>query len=335
MTKKMMQGSQAVAEGAIAAGLTFFAGYPITPATEILNALIRRKEVKAFQFEDEIASANAIIGASMAGAKSMTATSGPGFSLMQESIGLAAMTRTPVVIVNVMRVGPSTGMPTMAAQGDIMQSRFGSHGDYFPIVFYPNSASEIYTTTIHAFNAAEELQGPVILLLDALISNLYETFEAPVIDIVPRKRKPMGTVGNRHLTGLVSEDGIPKTQDAGIYKEIIHDMQNAQEETAAKHALYEYIKKDSDTLLIAFGATSRLLSDIGQHSIFRPIRMFPVIDELKSIASKYKKIVVIEMNTGQYSQVIGQFLKRDVTTIPLLGGNIHLEEIRDGLSRLH
>ena len=168
MAKRMLlQGNDAVALGAVKAGLDFFAGYPITPASEILHKIVEfPRQVKVLQMEDEIASINACVGAALAGAKAMTATSGPGFSLMQEGIGLGHMVEAPLVVVNVQRVGPSTGMPTFGAQGDILQCRWGSHGDYFPIALYPNSVAELYACTIHAFNAAEESLSPVILLSD-------------------------------------------------------------------------------------------------------------------------------------------------------------------------
>ena len=159
-----MQGNDAIAQGAIDAGLGFYAGYPITPASEIMHYLANVKEIKFIQPEDEIASVNLCMGASLAGLKSMTATSGPGFSLMQEGIGFGHMGRIPSVIVNVQRVGPSTGMPTLPSQGDILQTKNGSHGDYFPIVFYPNSVEELYKYTIEAFNASEQAKIPVILV---------------------------------------------------------------------------------------------------------------------------------------------------------------------------
>ena len=167
MTKiHFWQGNQACAEGAITAGCRFFAGYPITPATEIAeNLALRLPKVGgiAIQMEDELASLGAVIGASWAGAKAMTATSGPGFSLMQEGIGYAFMTETPCVIVDVQRVGPSTGQATKCAQGDVMQARWGTHGDYASIVLSPNSVQEMFELTIKAFNLAEKYRTPVIL----------------------------------------------------------------------------------------------------------------------------------------------------------------------------
>ena len=212
MDRKLLQGNQAIVLGAIEAGVNFFAGYPITPASDIIHEFVEINKVKTVQMEDEIASINAIIGASLAGAKAMTATSGPGFSLMQESIGLAHMMEVPIVIVNVQRVGPSTGMPTMPAQGDVMQSRYGSHGDYFPIVFYPNSVEELYKYTVSAFNASEESLSPVILLSDEYVSHLYETISVDKkFNVTDRSRSPLGS-SNRHFTGLSHEGSIPKNR---------------------------------------------------------------------------------------------------------------------------
>src|SRR3989339_1399655 len=218
MTKQLLQGNHAIALAAEVAGLKFFAGYPITPASEIIHEMVNKKHIKTLQMEDEIASVNAVIGASLAGLKAMTATSGPGFSLMQESIGLAHMMEVPLVIVDVQRVGPSTGMPTLPSQGDIMQARYGSHGDYNPIVLYPNSVSECYKYTIEAYNASEESRSPVILLLDGFLGHLYETvdLEAVKAKILPRKQLPLGQ-GKRNFTGLLSRDGIPCTKDTAYY----------------------------------------------------------------------------------------------------------------------
>src|SRR4030067_745164 len=201
--KSLIMGNQAVACGALKAGMPFFAAYPITPASEIMHELAGREpEIVFIHAEDEIASIHMVIGASLAGRKAMTSTSGPGMSLKQEGIGLAHMMEVPLVIVNVQRVGPSTGMPTLPAQGDILQCKHGSHGDYFPIVFYPNSVAELYKYTVMAFNAAEESLSPVILLRHGYISPLYETI-VPHRDFEVRKRSrpPLGT-GNRHFQGL-------------------------------------------------------------------------------------------------------------------------------------
>ena len=173
-----LHGNRACALGAIAAGCRFFAGYPITPSSEIAEQMSRelpRADGVFVQMEDEIGSLAAVIGASLGGVKAMTATSGPGFSLMQENLGYAAMTETPCVIVNVMRGGPSTGMPTRPSQGDIMQARWGTHGDHPIIVIAPASVQEIYDETIRAFNLAEEFRTPVVLLYDEVIAHLLES----------------------------------------------------------------------------------------------------------------------------------------------------------------
>lgn len=332
--KTLLQGNKAIALGAMRAGLSFFAGYPITPASEILHFLVQTK-VKTVQMEDEIASIHSVIGASMAGAKAMTATSGPGFSLMQEAIGYAHMTETPCVIVDVQRAGPSTGMPTLFSQGDILQTCFGSHGDYFPIVFYPNSVEELYRYTAEAFNASEEVRGPVILLSDGYVSHLYETVDLGRVPVRERKRvrKPLGA-GTRHFTGLTSKNNVPRTTDFKVHREFIKHMKRKQEETAKQYNFYEYLPlKGSDTLVISFGLLSRVIySFADRYSLFRPIRLFPVVEDLRGIARGYEKIVVVEMNAGQYSLALSAFLGRTLHSLwefrkkpdfKLLSGRIH------------
>ncbi len=335
MTNILLQGNQAIALAAVKAGLNFFAGYPITPASEILHELVNKKTVKVLQMEDEIASVNAIIGASLAGAKAMTATSGPGFSLMQESIGHAHMMEVPLVIVNVQRVGPSTGMPTFPAQGDIMQCKYGSHGDYFPIVFYPNSVSELYEFTFNAFNAAEESLSPVILLSDGYVGHLYETIEEVDYPISKRTLAPLGT-SNRHFTGLTHEDSRPATSDPEVHKKLIKHLEAKQKKVSRKYNDYEYIEnKSSDILLITYGALSRAAYDLKEDfAIFRPVRMFPIVEKIKDIAKKYKEIVVMEMNTGQYANEVERLLHREVKLISIMGGEIDLNEIWTKLRRI-
>lgn len=335
MTKKLLQGNQAIALAAVKAGLNFYAGYPITPASEILHELVNKKTVKVLQMEDEIASINAIIGSSLAGAKSMTATSGPGFSLMQESIGLAHMMEIPLVIVNVQRVGPSTGMPTFPAQGDILQCKYGSHGDYFPIVFYPNSVAELYEFTFNAFNAAEESLSPVILLSDSYVGHLYETIEETDYPISKRTLAPLGT-SNRHFTGLTHADSKPATSDPEVHKKFIKHLETKQKKVSKKYNNYEYIEnKDTDTLLIAYGAMSRVAYDFKEDfAIYRPVRIFPMVAKIKDIAKKYKEIVVMEMNTGQYANEVERSLHREVNLLPILGGKIDVNEIASKLRRI-
>ncbi|MCP4267284.1 MAG: 2-oxoacid:acceptor oxidoreductase subunit alpha [Candidatus Brocadiaceae bacterium] len=334
MTKRLLQGNQAIALAAVKAGLDFYAGYPITPASEILHELVNKETVKVLQMEDEIASINAIIGSSLAGAKSMTATSGPGFSLMQESIGLAHMMEVPLVIVNVQRVGPSTGMPTFPAQGDILQCKYGSHGDYFPIVFYPNSVAELYEFTFNAFNAAEESLSPVILLSDSYVGHLYETIEENDYPISKRTLVPLGA-SNRHFTGLTHADSRPETSDPEVHKKLIKRLEAKQKKVSRKYNDYEYIENiDSDTLLIAYGAMSRVAYDFKEDfAIYRPVRIFPIVEKIKDIAKKYKEIIIMEMNTGQYANEVERLLHREVKLLSILGGKIDLNEIASKLRR--
>lgn len=328
--KKLLQGNEAIAQGAIKAGMGFYAGYPITPASEILHELVKYK-ANVVQMEDEIASINACIGASLAGAKTMTATSGPGFSLMQEAIGYAHMAEVPLVVVDVQRVGPSTGMPTMPAQGDIIQCAHGSHGDYFPIVLYPNSVSELFRFTVEAFNAAEESLSPVILLSDGFISHLYETVEIDDIDIkkVNRKREPLGK-GTRHWTGLTAQDGIPKASDPEVHIAIVERLRNKQKNAAKRYNYYEYKEnKKSKKLIVSFGAVSRLAYHFkNRYALFRPIRIYPVVEELRDIADKYDEIIVMEMNAGQYRNEVERLIKRDTKFIGLLGGRLSLADLK-------
>ena len=329
MDKKLLEGNQAIVLGAIEAGVNFFAGYPITPASGIIHEFVEYSEIKSLQMEDEIASINAVIGASLAGSKAMTATSGPGFSLMQESIGLAHMMEVPFVIVNVQRVGPSTGMPTKPAQSDIMQTIHGSHGDYFPIVFYPNSVDELFKYTVSAFNASEESLSPVILLSDGYISRLYETIDVSrKFEISKRCRSPLGS-SNRHFTGLSHFRSTPKTSDTDVYRKTIEHFRSKQLKVAAQYNLYEYVEnKNSETLLISYGALSRALSVFNEYfSIYRPIRMFPVVEEIKNIAKNYNRIIVAEMNTGQYVKEIERILHRNVEFVSIIGGKIDMYEI--------
>lgn len=334
MTKKLLQGNHAFVEGAIKAGCKFFSAYPITPASEIMHHMAK-KDVEFMHAEDEIAGINMAIGASMAGVKAMTSTSGPGFSLKQEGIGFAHMTKTPLVIIDVQRVGPSTGMPTLPNQGDIMQAKYGTHGDIFPIVFYPNSVQECYEYAIYAFNAAEESLSPVVLLSDGFIGLMYESVDLEKVksNVVLRTKKSLGD-GAGHIAGILNKDGVPKTKDAAYYKVWMKEYRERIDGVAKKYNCYEYIQNEkSDTLLIAFGITSRVIMPLkNKYSIFRPIRIWPMLDdEIKDIAKDYKRIVVLEMNEGQYVKEVERILRRDIDFVNCNGGEISLETIRKEL----
>ena len=284
-TPSFLTGNQAIAEGAIAAGCRFYAGYPITPSSEIAEVLSKRlPEVGGVfvQMEDEIASIAAVIGASLGGLKSATATSGPGFSLMQENLGFAVVGEIPAVIINVQRVGPSTGLPTKVAQGDVMQARWGTHGDHPIIVLYPSSAQEAYELAVRAFNLSERFRTPVILLSDAVVAGLREKVEIPSAENLPVHDRPEPTVppeeyqpfdytsstppplasfgsGYRyHVTGLLhTPDGAP-TEDT----QTVEDWANYVERKLSDHLDeildYDAIDvDDADSIVIAYGCTAR------------------------------------------------------------------------------
>jgi 2-oxoglutarate ferredoxin oxidoreductase subunit alpha len=335
---KLMQGNEACLEGAIAAGMRFFAGYPITPSTEIAEGASERLPLvggKFIQMEDEIGSMAAVIGASLAGLKAMTATSGPGMSLKLENLGYASLTEIPCVIVNVQRGGPSTGLPTSPAQADIMQARWGAHGDHPAIALYPNSVSEAYSVTVTAFNLAEKYRMPVILLMDEVIGHMRERVVLPdenelqIIDrtkasvppeeYLPYKADPDGGVpempafgeGYRyHVTGLIhSENGFPTTdaeKTAILLNRLMKKIDNNLDDIIKYQ---EDSLDDAEIVLIAYGSTARSAKsamDMAREQgiavgLFRPITIWPFAeDKVKEIAGKAKKIIVPEMNLGQY-----------------------------------
>ncbi|HEX2142480.1 MAG TPA: 2-oxoacid:acceptor oxidoreductase subunit alpha [Candidatus Limnocylindria bacterium] len=353
MTRKLTQGNEAVFRGAVAAGASYYAGYPISPSTEILNVAsgwaAEHPEFRFLQAEDEIASANAVIGASLAGAKAFTATSGPGFSLMQEAIGYAQKVGVPSVFVDVQRVGPATGMPTMPGQGDIMQVKWGSSGDYTPLAFYPNGVEEAFRVTIQAFNAAEESLSPVVVLSDTFVAHLNEVVDldelAGTVPVVERQLPPLGghTRGQpRFFAGVVMYEhgpnaGEPATADADEYMRQYYAAKQRHVEVAQRYALYEHgWNTEASVLVIAYGIVSRVAAPIAaDYALFRPIRIHPMLtDELRAIADRYEQVVCIEANDGQYADMAELALRREVKRIPLLGGRISLEAVRDGLGRV-
>lgn len=337
-SKRLMQGNEACVEGAITAGMRFFAGYPITPSTEIAEisaARLPRIGGKFIQMEDEIASISAVIGASLAGKKAMTATSGPGFSLKQEGIGYAIMAEVPCVIVNVQRGGPSTGLPTSPAQGDIMQARWGTHGEHSIIALYPSTVREIFDTTIRAFNLAEKYRTPVILLMDEVIAHMREAVELPNKDeieiynrkkpsVSPEEYKPykvlegdivpeMANIGEGyryHVTGLMHDESGAPTNDNNIAEEQILRIVNKINNNVDDIVDYEEYKlDDAEEVIIAFGATARsakstvdILRDKGRKvGLFKPITIWPSPQkQVLELAKKMKRIIVVEMNMGQY-----------------------------------
>ena len=336
--KRLISGNEAIFQGALRAGARYFAGYPISPASEILQqAAFHAEEDPGFrclQAEDEIAAAIATISASVAGVKAFTATSGPGFSLMQEALGWGHVVEAPCVFVNSMRVGPSTGMPTQPAQSDLLQIKGGSAGDYYPIAFYPNSVEECFRLTTTAFNAAEESLSPVILLCDAFLSHLHEIvdLEAIKVENARRTKEPLGK-GKRLFTGISHDQmGNTRTSHPEIYREWLAGIKSLHLRVAGKYPLYDYFpRQGSGTLLVAFGITSRILSPLKTlFSLFRPIRIFPVLeDELKEITKPYRHIVVVEGSDGQYASWVEWAIGRRVLKVPCLGGSFKFQWLRN------
>lgn len=352
MTRKLTQGNEAVFRGALAAGASYYAGYPISPSTEILNVAsgwaAEHPDFRFLQAEDEIASANAIIGASLAGAKSFTATSGPGFSLMQEAVGYAQKVGVPCVFVNVQRVGPATGMPTMPGQGDIMQVKWGSTGDYTPLAFYPNGVVEAFRVTVDAFNAAEESRSPVVVLSDTFVAHLNEVVDldevAASVRVVERELAPLGrfTDRPRFFAGVLMyehgpNEGEPATADADEYVRQFYAAKHRHLEVAARYAQYEHgWNVDAEVLVVCYGIVSRVAAPLrDEFALFRPIRIHPMlVDELAAIADRYREVIVVEANDGQYADLVELALHRRVKRVPLLGGRISLEAVREGIDRV-
>lgn len=327
------QGNEACAEGAIAAGCRFFAGYPITPSSEIAEHLARRLPSIggiAIQMEDEMASLGAVIGASWTGVKAMTATSGPGFSLMQELMGYAFMTETPLVVVDVQRVGPSTGQATKCGQGDVMQTRWGTHGDYVSIVLSPNSVQEMFDLTVRAFNLAETYRMPVVVLTDEMVAHMREQIKVPPpsrIRITHRKsprptdRKffglkevaPMPSVGkgfNVAVTGSThDEHGYRFTADPAVHRRLVKALTEKVRHNIDKIVDFEAINIHScDVGIVSFGCTSRAVYEtiqlakkkkINVGSIrLRTIWPFPE-KAVEDMAQSAEVVIVPEMNLGE------------------------------------
>lgn len=337
---KSYSGSEAIVKGALKAGATFLTGYPITPSSEIMHLWsklsLKDNHLKFMQMEDEIASIHTAIGASLAGKKSFTATSGPGFTLMQEGLGLAFAMQVPLVVINSQRQGPSTGMPTIASQGDVLQTQYGTHGDYLSIVFSPNSIKELYLLTIEAFNAAQECNSPVILLSEAYATNMHEEEDLSNLEVSIKETnlKPLTKNSqSRDFTGLTKNNQEVETFQAQTYTKWIEERRNLIFETAKNYSFFEKTEnKNAKTLLISYGITSRIVDDIVDEnknfSHFRPKRLFPVLEkELFEIAKNYKEIVVIEMNEGQYASKIQEILLKKVKKVRVIGADPSKEDI--------
>jgi 2-oxoglutarate ferredoxin oxidoreductase subunit alpha len=361
-----LDGDHACCEGAISAGCRFVAGYPITPSTEVVERIANRFPFVGgifIQMEDELASSIAIQGAVWGGAKAMTVTSGPGFSLMMEHIGLAAMTETPCVFVNVQRGGPSTGLPTLPGQADMMQARWGSHGDYEIIALCPNSPQECYDLTIRAFNLAEEYRVPVMLMMDECVGHMTEKVIIPKaedIELTGRQYTtanpgdylpyqidngfvpPMVKAGDGyrfHITGLThNEKGYP-VMNADAQEKCVHRLLDKIQKNAEKILnLEESGTEDADVIVVSYGITSRVavkaieMAKAGGIRVghLRLITAWPFPEKrLVELASRAKAFVMPELNYGQMFYEMQRILAGKAASylVPHGGGTVHDPEV--------
>ncbi len=357
-----IDGDHACCEGALAAGARFAAGYPITPSTEVVERFAARIPLVGgvfIQMEDELASSIAIQGAVWAGAKAFTVTSGPGFSLMMEHVGYAAMTETPCVFVNVQRGGPSTGLPTLPAQADMMQARWGSHGDYGIIALCPNSPQECFDLTIEAFNQSERFRVPVMVMMDEVVGHMTEKVVIPPanrIEITPRRLThgppeeyktyrpdddmvpPMAHAGmgySFHVTGLTHDERGYPLMNAETQDRLVRRLQKKLENVPR---LAEAEGLDgAEAVVVSYGITSR----VAQRAIdlargkglkvgkYRMITAWPFPDkEIRELAAKVKALIVPELNLGQMSREVERAAAGKARVIPIshAGGGVHLPE---------
>jgi len=337
-----IQGNEAIAQGALYAGLQFFASYPITPSTEIAEILsekLPKLGQKFVQMEDEISSMCAVIGASLTGLKVMTATSGPGFSLKQEAIGYAVMAEVPSVVVNVQRGGPSTGLPTGVAQGDVMQARWGTHGDHSIITLTASNLQDVFLMTVEAFNLAETYRTPVVLLFDEVVAHMREKVEIPEpgeINVVERLRTsvpegtnfhpyltredgrlPMSDFGGVHrynVTGLVHDMwGFP-SNDPKVAYDLLHHLVDKLENKADLLARYkEHWIEDAEILLISYGSSARTALHMVEERRQRGLKigllelqtLWPFPRQLvRRMCKGRSHVLVVEMNMGQVCQEV-------------------------------
>jgi 2-oxoglutarate/2-oxoacid ferredoxin oxidoreductase subunit alpha len=360
-----IDGDHACCEGALAAGARFAAGYPITPSTEVVERFAARVPTVGgcfIQMEDELAASIALQGAVWGGAKAFTVTSGPGFSLMMEHIGYAAMTETPCVFVDVQRGGPSTGLPTLPAQADMMQARWGSHGDYAIIALCPNSPQECFDLAIKAFNLAEEFRIPVMLMMDEVVGHMTEKVVIPPadqIEVVPRKHthkppdeyQPYETNGDMvpeiahagegykfHVTGLTHDERGYPNMTPQTQAKLVHRLQQKVQSAADRIAMFEEDQlEDADVVVVSYGITSR----VAQRAIemarqgglrvgkLRLITAWPFPEtKIRELAGRVKAFVVPELNLGQMVREVECAATGRAKTflVPHAGGGVHKPE---------
>ncbi len=360
-----MNGDIACAEGAINAGCRFFAGYPITPATEVAERMSERLPQLGgvfIQMEDEIASMNAVLGASWAGVKAMTATSGPGFSLMMENLGLGVMLETPCVVVNVQRAGPSTGLPTLVAQGDMMQARWGAHGHYEIIALVPDSPQEMFDLTVMAFNLSERYRVPVLLMADEAVGHMSEKVVIPRVnpkDLVNRPRPkvapeeylpydsrkglvpPMAIAGEGyrfHVTGLTHDERGYPVMTAEAQDKLVRRLVDKIRLNTKDIIRYEEVDiEDAEVVVVSYGISARIARYAVQLArnegikagLLRLITVWPFAeDRIRELAPAVKAFIVPEINYGQIVREVERCAagKAKAKLVPHMGGSVHLPE---------
>ncbi len=355
-TEHFIQGDEAAAMGSLFAGCTFFGGYPITPASEIAEVMSRMLPLvngHYVQFEDELASIAAVIGSAWAGARSMTATSGPGFSLMQENIGYAAMTETPCVIIDVQRSGPSTGQATLPAQGDVMQARWGTHGDHEIIALSPATVQECFELAIRCFNLAEEFRTPVIFLMDGEVGHVRDRTVFPDIDQVQRFPRRKATEGQAvfggeavppmlefgdgafiHVTGSThKENGMRDVQTMEVHDQLVRRLVRKIDEARDRIAMVDVDVEDgAKTGVLAYGATARpALGAVikaraagRKISFIRPVTIWPFPEKkIAEACAGLDRLIVPEMNLGQLNREVERHVDCEVIHYGKIGGEIH------------
>jgi 2-oxoglutarate ferredoxin oxidoreductase subunit alpha len=369
-----LDGDHSCSEGAIAAGCRFVAGYPITPSTEVVERIAERFPLIGgifIQMEDEIASSIAIQGAVWAGKKAMTVTSGPGFSLMMEHIGFAAMTETPCVFVNVQRAGPSTGLPTQPAQGDMMQARWGSHGDYGIIALSPNSPQECFDLTIKAFNLAERFRVPVMFMMDECVGHMTERVAIPPadeIEIYPRRfyegpkteylpyrangelvpsMVKAGDGYRVHVTGLTHDERGYPSMTVGTQEKLVRRLLNKLKLNADKIVEYQEDQVEgADIVVVTYGITSRVaipaIEQARKEGLkvghLRLVVVWPFPEKrIVRLAEKINGFVVPELNYGQIVREVERCAAgmAPVKLVPHAGGTVHNpKDIYDAIKNL-
>ncbi len=367
-----MNGDEAIAEGALAAGCTFFAAYPITPQSEIAERLafrLPRTGGVFIQMEDELAAMAAVVGAAWGGTKGMTATSGPGFSLMMENLGLAIMTETPCVVANVQRGGPSTGLPTAVGQGDMMQARWGSHGHYELISLCPSSPQEAFDLTVRAFALSERFRVPVLIMTDEVVGHMYERVEIPEeIPEAPRRRPtgpvegflpykpdedlvpPMACAGDGyriHVTGLTHDERGYPDMSAEAHDRLVRRL--CDKITRAPEAYTwteEMYMDDAEVAVVSYGISARVALGAVEMArkrgikagFLRLITAWPFPDDVvRSVAERVQGMVTVELNMGQMSREVERVVKGRVPLVGVYhpGGRIHRpDEVLSGIEEV-